>query len=241
MGWLADFVDKVHGITKYAAPVEHVLMDNAKDSSTSLVNETGNFLSKIGGDTIIGKLGDTTQVLSQRDKDQSFGGWGSRTLVSAATYVAGGAIGDAGEAGSAAGAGGEALGAGSEVGSVGVYASDANAAAQAAAAGSEAGSVGVYASDANTAAQAAKVAQVGKGASDAGMLAKAGSAAKTYGPQAYSLASQMAQKKPDTQGPTTRPVVEMPDAQQQAEARRRKVAEQLARRGRAASIMTSEA
>lgn len=230
MGWLTDTLNSVHDVTKYLDPVDHYVLDATKSFSTKLVNETGRSLEKMGGTSIVGKAGSISKNLSQRDKDQGIGGWLGRTAVSAGTIMAGGALGGT----EASGGAGEGLGGGATYYEAGGGAvSDAAYGTSAGVDGGttyfEAGGGYVSPSDGATAATKSPslLSQVAN--SD---VAKTG---------ATTLAKSALEKKaPQTQAPTTRPVVAMPDAEQQAEAKRRKLAEQLARRGRTASIMTNE-
>lgn len=82
-----SFADVKHNIA-ITNPEANFGFDLAHDTSTHLVDETGERLSKIGGNSIIGKIGDVQTTLAERD-ERDAKGWATRTLTFAAGSIGG--------------------------------------------------------------------------------------------------------------------------------------------------------
>lgn len=249
MGWLSDAVGGVLDFAKKIDPAFKFGTNLAQDTSTKLVRETSRVFEKVGGDSALGRAGEHWKGMADKDnKDQKR--WATNTLKTAAA-VYGGMISAGEGAGSTVGGsgsigGGEALGSGATYYEAGGGAVTDGAYGLSGATGETAAGAGGYLEAEGggyVAPDGGYTPNTGASTSNsAGTILGKVADNKAAQSAALEVAKAAAAKKPaePTQAPTKRPVVEMPDAEAQTQARRRKLAEQLARRGRAASIMTAD-
>lgn len=258
MGWLSEALNTVHTFTKKYDPIGHYSVGNPLKTGDWLVQKGARGVMSLAKDLDPNDKLNAYKLNNrlERKAGENMGNFGLSAqragTVAALVYggisaygAATGGTASGGAGAGAAGGGSEVLGTAGGSGSGGIGASEAlGSAGSAGGAGSAPSAIGYgaegmsgYTMPASGGASAGASATAGAGGSS--LLSQVASNKAAQG-LAVQAAQAAAAKKPSeaNQGTTRRPV-EMPDPEAQAAARRRRLAEQINRRGRAASILTA--